>query len=231
MHSTTIHPTSIAISLSIQSETPWLVETAQWLASPIGKLFPGSKFDNPSYGMAQVGVDGYDLLKENSQAYIDYEKVSRFPYFALNTPEVSTAAMIEKIAPIIETCQKRECTPTDQEIAIALSQNGKGFTLKDLEYLLGDERRQSNDGITIIDWQEEFIHRGTKDDFYIDWRASNHNFDTWFMLKRYYNNALAMQAEGWELPPDVDWDYIDELLESTPSSDELLNEGEPKNQK
>ena len=223
-HSTTIHPTSIAISLSLQSEAPHYVDFFQWILNPIGKLFDIGGLSSPSYGMAQINPDKYSLIKENIQPYTNLDGVSSIPFFALNTPQVSTAAMIERVAPAVEICEAYNCTPTDKEIVIALAQNGDGFNTEDLKLMLKNGDYKSDNSATIINWQDVFNERNAKNDEtvynqFLNWRASDHNFDTWFMLNRYYNNAMAFEASGeWSMPQGVDWEYINSLIENTPPS-------------
>ncbi len=212
-----IHPTSVALSLSIQGEAPKWID---WLQS---------KFDkSPSIGLAQVKLNQYDAIRESSAVYLDYSyyDIPKEPYDALQTVPVSTAAMIEKIAPVVRMCQKYECTPTDQEVVIAFAQNGDSFTADALKEILRKDEFSSDNTITIVDWQKVIDDRGayTKEDgayrnLFLNWRAGNRSFETRFMLQRYYYNAMEMQAQGWELSPDVDWDYINDILENTSPSD------------
>jgi len=216
MHSVPINPTSLAISISVQAEAPSIIDFLQWLF----------RDDSPSYGIAQIGPDEYELFKQNIQSYISLDGISNYPYFALKDAQVSTAAMIERISPSIEVCQKYDCTPTDREIVIALSQNGAGFDAERLEDILKNKEYRTNNPETIIDWQKYFSDQKAfpKEDgligayryYFLNWRASGHNFDTWFMLNRYYDNAMAFEASGdWAMPEGVDWGYIESLIENT----------------
>jgi hypothetical protein len=129
--------------------------------------------------------------------------------------------MIERVAPAVEVCQEFGCKPTDQEITIALAQNG-GFNAENLRGYLGDKKYRTNEGPTIINWPKVFGEwypksEDTTYNQFLNWRASGHNFDTWFMLKRYYENAIAFKDSGeWSMPEGVDWEYIKSLIENTP---------------
>ncbi|MBI3167840.1 MAG: hypothetical protein HYZ22_05140 [Chloroflexi bacterium] len=215
LHSIPINPTSLAISMSVQAEAPGIVDFFQWVFSP---------FNSPSYGMAQIEPDKYELIKKNIQPYVNLNGISNNPYFALRNPQVSTAAMIERVSPSLEICQKYVCTPTDKEIVIALSQNGPGFDAKRLEGILNDIEYVSENPETIINWQKYFNDQEafSKEDgayryYILNWRGSGHNFDTWFMLNRYYNNAMVFEDAGnWSMPEGVNWEYLESLIENTP---------------
>jgi hypothetical protein len=96
---------------------------------------------------------------------------------------------------------------------------------KDLRNYFENEAYRSIDDTTLINWPKVFNERTIKDggryEDFLNWRASGHNYDTWFMLNRYYNNAMAFEASGeWTMPEGVDWGYIKSLIENTPPSNE-----------
>lgn len=188
-------------------------------------------------GLAQIKPEQYDAIKENSAAYLDYSSynIPKDPYDALQTAPVSTAAMIDKLAPIVRVCQNQGCLPTDQEIAICMGQNGDSFTEDALREIIKSGKYQSNDNpSTIVDWKKvveddkpysfeigggvtKTISSAYKSTI-LNWRSQNSGFERRFMLQRCYLNAMEMQTQGWELPSEVDWDYIHEILEDTSPS-------------
>ena len=112
-------------------------------------------------------------------------------------------AMMRRIQIRTEHCDDK-CTNTDLFLAAALGQNGPGFTTDNMDALMhGEDYKPRPKGTThSLDWGS-FISDSNKAD------------TLRFHIAQFASNVEYLQGEGWDVPDDLDWNYIYGLTVTT----------------
>ncbi len=115
-------------------------------------------------------------------------------------PKVAVQAMIKRIQIVDNTCDDK-CTSTDHFLVAALAQNGGDFTITNLNELMhGDAFKPRPTNTThSLNW-ELFLDNASKKEFYQD-----------KLIGPFAANVLYLKGKGWDVPDDIDWQYVCDL--------------------
>jgi RHS repeat-associated protein len=160
---------------------------------PIGNLPKPWDAANSGLGLAQVSRNQLDneLGMKGANPF---------------NPNIAVQAMYKRISSVTDKCNGN-CSSTDIFIAAALAQNGPGFTDLNMRDLINSGDRldfdPNNPGKALLPWK--------------DWLANiddSNNRDYYkFMIKLFKNDVVKLGNDGWYVPDDIDWNYIDDLSE------------------
>ena len=121
---------------------------------------------------------------------------------ALNS-DLAVLAMSRKIKESVAACTG--CSTTDKFIVAGMAQNGFGSGA------VLDVLKQYRGGDGAIDWNGFFASqkdsRESGKDKWLAFRSSGRGWSR-FQVQLFLNDLLALQQEGWQLPPDVNLPYM-----------------------
>jgi len=112
-------------------------------------------------------------------------------------PEVAVKAMTTRIEIVTNACDDK-CTSTDIFLIAALAQNGPDFKLDNLDDLMHAEtyKPRPQDATHSLNW-ELFLNNASKKEFYQD-----------KLIGPFAANVLYLQGQDWDVPDDIDWQYV-----------------------
>ncbi|MFN8434342.1 MAG: hypothetical protein U0V18_09985 [Anaerolineales bacterium] len=205
--------TYIAASINIQSEGKNNDEddnshlglaqlSRNELNTPYGEGFECKNGDCRGYGLGLPGSDPYD-------------------------PNIAIQGMNNRIMQVIEEAdnlaQKRGITldETDKYIIVAMAQNGPGFDKNDIQRVINNKKYTESGS---INWeafyQDEYQgwtnQKGAIERFFLElWSGGSKDFDTEFMLEKFYEQTTALKENGYYLPENLDTTKIEELIDTS----------------
>jgi hypothetical protein len=114
-----------------------------------------------------------------------------------NDTSVAVKAMMTRILLRTDACDEK-CTSTDIFLAAALGQNGPGFNPEQMGYLTnGKIYKPRPEGTHSLDWGK-FLNNLDEDK-----AEFNRN-----MISEFASNVLLLEKQGWDVPNDIDWEYV-----------------------
>jgi RHS repeat-associated protein len=118
-------------------------------------------------------------------------------------PNVAVEAMMKRMQIVMAACDEK-CTSTDLFLVAALSENGPGFNLTNMDDIMhGNDYRPRPTGTShSIDWTT-FISSG---------EAQSVKDNQW-LIGHFASNVIFLQDNGWDVP-EMDWSYVYSLTVS-----------------
>jgi hypothetical protein len=115
-------------------------------------------------------------------------------------PNVAVEAMGKRIALVTNVCLRNDCSSTDIFVVAALAENGPGFTQKDMSQVIAGKKYETPANYSVtINWKSYLRDVPGRD-------PSNRALITDFA-----KNVTELQKQGSYIPPNIDWDYVNEL--------------------
>lgn len=196
-----LSPIEIAAGISVQYHyNGFPIETL--IINPLQEVqcwFDSGECEHSSTGPAQLTDDEY------------------LPGEDPNDIDVAATGMAQRIKKIKAVCETGKydgkCSEVDIEIAIAMAQNGPGFTPGNFQEALDIPSLQNGN----VDWAKYFETR-TQDNPYTKFltfiRGRGRDYSTQYMLDLYTTELRKLHDAGYELPEGIDecdLNYMEDL--------------------
>jgi RHS repeat-associated protein/uncharacterized repeat protein (TIGR01451 family) len=115
-----------------------------------------------------------------------------------NDTSTAVEAMMTRIVLRTNACDDK-CTSTDIFLAAALGQNGPFFNPQDMNYLTNGAKYKPRPKTThSLQWQAFLTNIEEPKD-----EAFNRE-----LISQFAHNVLILRDEGWDVPDDIDWNYV-----------------------
>ena len=128
-------------------------------------------------------------------------------------PNLAVQALSKKIGDAVAACTG--CSTTDKFIIAGVAQNGR-MNPKEVGNILKSPYRSNGE----IDWVRYFAKLTTNPEGakgkWLSVRSNNRPWDL-FQVQLFLNDLLALQELGWQLPPDLNIEYMQCLAAGSPS--------------